>query len=190
MRKMIRFGRLLRKVSYCNAYAVAFALALLISVGIALAMIYMRPKVRITISSYDDWQIAIKSNSTSEDMNSKPDFELWSRYHQKVVKVAAKYGSVGQRNTSDFYYTGDWIHHLIDGLVIQNPKCLTLNVLAELQEVVAEQKLSARLTLVGDDDPIDGLKILITGADVLVAWYGLDAKECKERLKAIRILSR
>ncbi len=112
------------------------------------------------------------------------EYETWERYHDSLVEVAKRYGSVSWDPSPlpDFYFSGDWFHDRSDWFSLHSKSGLSAEALRDFQGVVASHLPDTRLCLHGQSDPIDGVEVLITSSRILVSWGDLSPKHCREKL--------
>ena len=148
-----------------------------------------RTNIPVTIVSSSDLEREREALSTRTTSDSGR-YETWERYHDALCKVARGYGSVSDspEPTPDFYFSGDWYHELSDGFALLTTNGLSSQALREFQSTVSAHHPGARLDMGGEiATSLAGLKLLITGSGIFVAWEGQTATGCKGKLSALGV---
>ncbi len=143
---------------------------------------------RITVVSSDSMEIA-RSEASSQLKTGPGDFYRWERLHEKVKTVLRAYGTAtwDPDPLPDFYFSGDWFHENSDGYSICSSRPITRDLLRQLPTILSSHHDDAILEMNGTEPPIEGLVIFATSKEVLVAWDGLDRRECEQRLRELSI---
>ncbi len=139
---------------------------------------------RITVVSSDSMEIA-RREASSQLKKGPGDYDRWERLHEKVKSVLGAYGTVtwDPDPLPDFYFSGDWFHENSDGYSICSSRPITGDLLRQLPPILSSHHEDAILQMNGSVPPIEGLVIFSTSREVLVAWDGLDRRDCEQRRK-------
>jgi hypothetical protein len=145
-------------------------------------------KVRVKILDYFELQALEEQIKQRRQPANKDGYESWKKYDKAIRDVLKKFGKVGWDDDVDFYHGGDWFHELYDGFALKNSKALSIELLAELHQVVSKFHADAIFELGADlGTPLFGLEIVVIAEGIFAGWYKYDAAECRRKLKELKV---